>query len=103
MPEREPIEERRDDAQRIGSAARPLEGEMAVAVAGRARAAFRERSGAAAGLEKERAAGSTFAEIVVDPLYRNLRDDPRWLPFLREIGKAPEQLARIRFNVNLTG
>jgi len=48
-------------------------------------------------LEKERALGGTFAEIVVDPLFANLNGDPRWAPFLREIGKAPEQLARIRF------
>jgi TolB-like protein len=27
--------------------------------------------------------------------------DPRWLPFLRKIGKAPEQLAKIEFNVTL--
>jgi len=30
-----------------------------------------------------------------------LHDDPRWLPFLREIGKAPEQLAKIEFKVAL--
>jgi TolB-like protein/lipoprotein NlpI len=50
-------------------------------------------------LEKERQNGSTFAEIVADPLYANLHDDPRWLPFLRKIGKAPEQLAKISFKV----
>jgi hypothetical protein len=27
--------------------------------------------------------------------------DPRWLPFLRKIGKAPEQLAKIEFKVTL--
>ena len=31
----------------------------------------------------------------------NLHDDPRWLPFLREIGRAPEQLAAIKFDVTL--
>jgi tetratricopeptide (TPR) repeat protein len=50
-------------------------------------------------LEKEREAGGTFAEIVVDPLFVNLYDDPRWVPFLRKIGKAPEQLAKISLNV----
>jgi len=50
-------------------------------------------------LEKERRSGGTFAEIVVDPLFANLYDDPRWLPFLRKIGKAPEQLAKISFKV----
>ncbi len=50
-------------------------------------------------LEKERNDGGTFAEIVVDPLFANLYDDPRWIPFLRKIGKAPEQLAKISFKV----
>jgi hypothetical protein len=27
--------------------------------------------------------------------------DPRWLPFLRKIGKAPEQLAAIKFDVKV--
>ena len=50
-------------------------------------------------LEKERADGGTFAEIVVDPLFAKLYNDPRWVPFLRKIGKAPEQLAKISFKV----
>ncbi|HXS03428.1 MAG TPA: hypothetical protein VN731_03075, partial [Rhodanobacter sp.] len=29
--------------------------------------------------------------------------DPRWLPFLRKIGYAPEQLAKIQFTVTLPG
>ena len=52
-------------------------------------------------LEKERGNGGTFAEIVVDPIFGNLYDDPRWLPFLRSIGKAPEQLAKVSFSVSL--
>ena len=27
------------------------------------------------------------------PLFASLHDDPRWLPFLRKLGVAPEQLA----------
>jgi TolB-like protein len=50
-------------------------------------------------LEKERENGGTFVEIVVDPLFANLYNDPRWIPFLRRIGKAPEQLAKISFKV----
>ena len=50
-------------------------------------------------LEKERGNGGTFAEIVVDPIFANLYNDPRWLPFLRSIGKAPEQLANVTFGV----
>jgi TolB-like protein/Flp pilus assembly protein TadD len=40
-----------------------------------------------------------LTEISVNPLFANLHDDPRWLPFLRGIGKAPEQLAAIEFDV----
>ena len=42
-----------------------------------------------------------LAEILVEPLFANVHDDPRWLPFLRKIGKAPEQLAKIEFKVTL--
>jgi len=31
----------------------------------------------------------------------NIHSDPRWLPFLRKIGKAREQLAQIKFKVTL--
>jgi TolB-like protein/Flp pilus assembly protein TadD len=34
-------------------------------------------------------------------LFANLHDDPRWLPFLESIGKSPEQLAAIEFDVRL--
>ena len=36
-----------------------------------------------------------------EPLLSNLHNDPRWLPFLRKIGKTPEQLAAIKFEVKL--
>jgi tetratricopeptide (TPR) repeat protein len=36
-----------------------------------------------------------------DPLLASLHDDPRWLPFLRKVGVAPEQVAAIRFDVKL--
>ncbi len=39
--------------------------------------------------------------ILVDNLLANLRSDPRWLPLLGKIGKAPEQLAKIEFEVKL--
>jgi len=42
-----------------------------------------------------------FAEIVTENLFDNIHSDPRWLPFLRKIGKAPEQLAKIEFKVAL--
>jgi serine/threonine protein kinase/Tfp pilus assembly protein PilF len=34
-------------------------------------------------------------------LFANIQDDPRWLPFLESIGKSPEQLAAIEFEVTL--
>jgi TolB-like protein len=42
-----------------------------------------------------------LSEIVPERLFDNIRKDPRWLPFLRRIGKAPEQLAKIEFKVTL--
>jgi serine/threonine protein kinase/tetratricopeptide (TPR) repeat protein len=51
-------------------------------------------------IDKELENGGTFAEIAGDKLYANLYDDPRWLPFLQKIGKAPEQLAKIQFKVS---
>ena len=42
-----------------------------------------------------------LSEIAGEPLFANLYDDPRWLPFLESIGMSPEQLAAIEFNVTL--
>ncbi|MGB5675349.1 MAG: hypothetical protein WBO43_12445, partial [Gemmatimonadota bacterium] len=42
-----------------------------------------------------------LADIAVTPEFANIHDDPRWLPFLQSIGRAPEQLAAIRFEVRL--
>ncbi len=42
-----------------------------------------------------------LAEILVEPLFANLHSDRRWLPFLRKLGMAPEQLAAIPFDVRL--
>ena len=41
------------------------------------------------------------SDIAVDPLFANIHSDPRWLPFLRKLGKAPEQLAEIKFDVKV--
>lgn len=35
--------------------------------------------------------------------FTNLHKDPRWLPFLRKIGRAPEQTAGIKFDLKLPG
>jgi hypothetical protein len=39
--------------------------------------------------------------IAVDVQFANIHDDPRWLPFLESIGKSPEQLDAIEFEVRL--
>ena len=38
---------------------------------------------------------------MTDNLFDKIHGDARWLPFLRKIGKAPEQLAKIEFKVTL--
>ena len=42
-----------------------------------------------------------LSDIVMQNLFDKIHKDPRWLPFLRKIGKAPEQLAKIDFKVTL--
>jgi TolB-like protein/Tfp pilus assembly protein PilF len=42
-----------------------------------------------------------LVEIADDPMFASLHSDPRWLAFLRKLGKAPEQLAAIKFEVTL--
>jgi TPR repeat protein len=52
----------------------------------------------------ERAAAMDISEAIYnlhDPMFANLHDDPRWLPFLEDVGMAPSQLAAIEFNVTL--
>ena len=44
---------------------------------------------------------SGLADVVSENLFDKIHSDPRWLPFLRKIGKAPEQLAQIKFKVTL--
>jgi TolB-like protein/tetratricopeptide (TPR) repeat protein len=42
-----------------------------------------------------------LVEIINEPMFGNVQHDPRLLPFLRKIGRAPEQLAAIKFNVKV--
>ncbi len=42
-----------------------------------------------------------LSQIAMEPRFANIRTDPRWLPFLVNIGKSPEQLAAIEFEVTL--
>ncbi len=42
-----------------------------------------------------------LVEIGASELFKSIQDDPRWLPFLESIGKSPEQLAAIEFEVQL--
>jgi len=40
-----------------------------------------------------------LGDIVTENLFDKIHSDPRWLPFLRKIGKAPDQLAKIEFKM----
>ena len=42
-----------------------------------------------------------LSEVVVENTFSPIHGDPRWLPFLEDIGKAPAQLAEIEFRVTL--
>jgi len=44
---------------------------------------------------------TSLTYIAVDPLFKPMHGDPRWLPFLESIGMSPTQLAAIEFEVNL--
>ena len=44
---------------------------------------------------------SDLGAIAVYPTLAVLHDDPRWLPLLRRLGVAPEQLAAIKFDVKV--
>jgi TolB-like protein/tetratricopeptide (TPR) repeat protein len=43
----------------------------------------------------------TLGATPVDRVLAKLHADPRWLPFLRKVGMAPEQLAAIKFEVKV--
>ena len=59
-----------------------------------------DADGAFAWLDRSVAAedGGTLL-ILVDPLFANLYSDPRWLPLLARLGKAPDQVEKISFRV----
>ena len=42
-----------------------------------------------------------LADVATEPLFANIHRDPRWLTFLASLGKSPEQLAAIEFEVAL--
>jgi tetratricopeptide (TPR) repeat protein len=42
-----------------------------------------------------------LSDIVNEPLFNTIHTDPRWLPFMESIGKAPAQLDSIPFEVTL--
>ena len=50
----------------------------------------------------EKADAPGLRDMTAAPLFDNVKGDPRWLPFLRRIGRAPEQLAAVRFNPKST-
>ena len=44
---------------------------------------------------------AAIAEIPANKMFDKIHPDPRWLPFLRKIGRDPDTLAKIEFNVTL--
>ena len=42
-----------------------------------------------------------LSAVTYFPMFSNIRTDPRWLPFLRDLGVFPEQLAAIKFDVKV--
>jgi len=42
-----------------------------------------------------------LGEPPYDPLFANVMDDPRWMQFLQRIGKSPEQLEAIKFELTI--
>ncbi len=42
-----------------------------------------------------------LAQIIVNPMFANIHNDPRWLPFLESINRSPIQLAAIQFEINI--
>jgi TolB-like protein/Tfp pilus assembly protein PilF len=42
-----------------------------------------------------------LTQIPVEGLFASIHADPRWLPFLESLGRSPEQLAAIEFDVSL--
>ena len=53
-------------------------------------------------LKKAKEIGDTgLSELNTQPLFASLHNDPRWLPLLESIGKSPEQLDAIEFEVTL--
>jgi hypothetical protein len=64
--------------------------------------AFRgEADQAFAWLDKALEHHEGLSQIVTGNLFDKIHSDPRWLQFLRKIGKAPDQLAKINFKVPL--
>jgi TolB-like protein/Tfp pilus assembly protein PilF len=51
-------------------------------------------------LEKARATHDPgLSGVAMEPLFANVQQDPRWPAFLRKLGRAPEQLSVIKFDV----
>ena len=42
-----------------------------------------------------------LSDLAMEILFANIRGNARWNPFLRKLGKTPEQLAAIKFEVKL--
>ena len=43
----------------------------------------------------------SLSDVTFEQFFDSVHADPRWLPYLRSVGKAPEQLAAIKFDVKI--
>ena len=44
-----------------------------------------------------------LSDVAFEPFFASVHKDPRWLPMLRKLGMAPEQLAAVKFDVRIPG
>jgi hypothetical protein len=42
-----------------------------------------------------------LSHIMINPLFANIHNNPRWQPLLKRIGKSPMQLDAIKFKVQI--
>jgi TolB-like protein/Flp pilus assembly protein TadD len=43
----------------------------------------------------------SLSDVAFEQFFDNVHADPRWMPYLRSVSKAPEQLAAIKFDVKI--
>jgi hypothetical protein len=51
--------------------------------------------------ELELSGPGVFREVLADPLLEGLHDDPRWPALMERIGRSPQRLSAIEFEIDL--